>query len=459
MLLRQSAIFVVLCFICAKAHTADTATLVTEDKLRDRPTPFAATVTTLHRLATVRIVDEQRDWYQVEADGGRRGWLPRQSLQLDTTPPSAPATTGTPVAPATNLLPRSVPRAANHALLLGTVPPAAIGLARQLGVPDGNQHQPTAPSPGEAEPLRQAFAGLEGRIGTDDRAFVYLGGERGDCTTPLATAEASTYLRELARRADKVIAVLESAGTPCSGPALNLPANGNTLALSGSRGLAGALAGCLNGGLPLATGDALRRCAQDELARHGQRQPVVLAGNPALVPAPGLADGTTLTPPALLQLLHAQRSVRREVTISALRPRYALADTLSFTITGPASGWLYLIAARHDGFTLLQTSPSATREPFRGRRSVTVAARDLGSGPVRLLALVTDSPRNFTRAGFNGANAPADARSLRDLPLEILVGDTSALCQRAETRNLGATQARQCSAAFGAALADVTIAP
>lgn len=328
MLLRQSAIFVVLCFICAKAHTADTATLVIEDKLRDRPAPFAAPVVTLHRLATVRIVDEQRDWYQVETDGGRRGWLPRQSLQLDTPPPNSPATTGTPAASAANLVPRSVPRAANHALLLGAVPPAANSIARQLGVPDGNQYQPAVPSPGEAEPMRQAFAALDGRIGTDDRVFVYLGGERGDCTTPLATAEASTYLRELARKADKVIAVLESTGTPCSASALNLPANGNTLALSGSRGLAGALAGCLNGGLPLATGEALRRCAQDELARNGQRQPVVLAGNPALVPAPGLTDGTTLTPPALLQLLHAQRSVRREVTISALRPRYAVADTL-----------------------------------------------------------------------------------------------------------------------------------
>lgn len=456
-ILRPSALL--LCLVAFNAYAFDTATLVVEDKLRDRPSPSAFTVARLHRLSTVRIVDEQHDWYQVEADGGRSGWLPRQSLQLDAPAPRPPVTNGPAVSPAANLVPRSVPRAANHALLLGSVPSAAHGLARQLGVPDGNQRPSLAPSPVEAEPTRQAFAALEGRLGADDRVFVYLGTERGDCTAPLAATEVSTYLRELARKADKVVAVLESAGTPCAPSALNLPASGNTLALSGSRGLATALFGCLDGGAPLATGEALRRCAQEELSRHDQRQPVTLAGNPALVPAVGLTDGAALTPPALLQLIHAQRSIRREVTISALHTRYPATDALTFTVTGPASGWLYLLAAHRDGFTLLQPSPAASAEPFRGRRSVSVAARDLGSGPVRLLALVTDSPRNFSRAGFNGASAPADTRTLRDLPLEILVGDTSPLCQQAETRNLGTTQARQCSAAFGAALADITIAP
>ena len=50
------------------------------------------------------------------------------------------------------------------------------------------------------------------------------------------------------------------------------------------------------------------------------------------------------------------------------------------------------------------------------------------------------------------ATAPSDARSLRDLPLEVLGGDNSPACTQGETRNLGPQQARRCSAAFGAAL-------
>ena len=47
-------------------------------------------------------------------------------------------------------------------------------------------------------------------------------------------------------------------------------------------------------------------------------------------------------------------------------------------------------------------------------------SRPLPPGRLRVLALVTDAPRNFLRAGFGGngtyAIAPADGRTLRDLP-------------------------------------------
>ncbi|WP_284188731.1 SH3 domain-containing protein, partial [Zoogloea oryzae] len=84
----KSAIFLSLCLASMAALAADTATLTAPEKLRTDPTPYAPVVSTVHRLATVRIVDERRDWYQVEADGGRSGWLPRQSLQLDTPAPA-----------------------------------------------------------------------------------------------------------------------------------------------------------------------------------------------------------------------------------------------------------------------------------------------------------------------------------------------------------------------------------
>ena len=73
------------------------------------------------------------------------------------------------------------------------------------------------------------------------------------------------------------------------------------------------------------------------------------------------------------------------------------------------------------------------------------------------------APRNFLRAGFGGngtyAIAPADGRTLRDLPLEVIDGDNSPACTRSETRNMGPEQARRCSTAFGSALVDLPAGP
>ena len=452
---------------------ADTATLTAPEKLRSEPSAFASVVTVVHRLATVRIVDERRDWYQVEADGGRSGWLPRQSLQRDGDPAAAtapPATGPTAGGPDPRLIPRSAARASNHALILGLDPArarpdgdTATALARLMGVPDANIQQP-APDRLDADGLRRALAALDARLGADDRAFIELSGQSAVCALP--AGELSAYLRTLARKADKLV-VLTEGGEHC---APSVPASANVLALAGPDGTAAALLACLDGRAPLpaagglANGDDWRHCAQAQLERQRTRPGrIAVAGNPALAPAPGLASGAPVTPRRLLQTLHAQRSERREVTVGGLRGSYRVTDTLQFSVRGPAGGQLYVIAARDDGLILLHPSPAAPAERFGGSQRFALSARDIGTGPLRLLALVTDSPRNFQRAGFGGAgrfaSAPADTRSLRDLPLEILGGDTNPTCLRAETRNLGEVQARQCNTAFGAALAELTITP
>ncbi len=472
------AILLTLWLAATTALAADTATLTAHEKLRTDPSPYAPVVSTVHRLATVRVVDERRDWYRVEADGGRSGWLPRHSLLIDTPAPAvAESARNRAGGDETRLVPRSTPRASNHALLLGLdsqrTDGDAAAIARLMGVPDANIQQAPA-TPLDADGLRRALAGLDARLGNDDRAFIHLAAPAcADAIPtagrdPLPVAEFTAFLRTLARKADKLVVVSETGDGRCPPLALSAPPGGNTLTLSGPRGTTQALRSCLDGRPPIATdaglasGEDWRRCAQAALVAPRDGGRIALGGNPAIAPAPGLAAAPA-APRRLLQAIHAQRSERRSVTLGDLRGSYRPGDTLRLSISGPQGGQLYLLAARDDGFTLLHPSPAAPAERFAGHRSLTLPARDLGTGNIRLLALVTDSPRNFLRAGFGGAGpfatAPADARSLRDLPLEILGGDTSPTCQRAETRNLGPTQARQCATAFGAALADLTINP
>lgn len=480
MRLSKPAIFLSLCLASMAGLAADTATLTAPEKLRADPTPYAAVVGAVHRLATVRIVDERRDWYRVEADGGRSGWLPRQSLQLDTPAPAAASASQPSPGSDARLVPRSMPRASNHALLLSLDPAraradgeAAAAIARLMGMPDANLQQPPAAQL-DADGLRRALAALDARLGADDRAFIHLSGAGGNppCADAIPTAgrdalplsEFNGFLRNLARKADKLVVVADAGDSRCPAPAINA-ATGNTLTLSGPRGTTQALRDCLDGRAQLtasagiATGEDWRHCAQAALGAGR----ITLGGNPSIAPAPGLAVTTQTSPRKLLQAIHAQRSERRNVTIGGLRGSYRAGETIRVSVSGPQGGQLYLLAARDDGFVLLHPSPAAPAERFTGSQSVSLAARDMGSGNVRLLALVTDSPRNFMRAGFSGsgnvATAPADARSLRDLPLEILGGDASLTCQRAETRNLGAAQARQCSTAFGSAIADLSISP
>jgi len=480
MRIRKSAIFLSLCLASMAGLAADTATLTAPEKLRADPSPYAAVVGAVHRLATVRIVDERRDWYQVEADGGRSGWLPRNSLQLDTPAPAAASASQPGPGSDARIVPRSTPRASNHALLLSLDPAraradgeAAAAIARLMGVPDANLQQPPAAQL-DADGLRRALAALDARLGTDDRAFIHLSGAGGNppCADAIPTAgrdalplsEFNGFLRNLARKADKLVVVADAGDSRCPAPAINA-ATGNTLTLSGPRGTTQALRDCLDGRAQLtasagiATGEDWRHCAQAALGAGR----ITLGGNPSIAPAPGLAVTTQTSPRKLLQAIHAQRSERRNVIVGGMRGSYRASETIRVSVSGPQSGQLYLLAARDDGFALLHPSPAAPAERFTGSQSVSLAARDMGSGNVRLLALVTDSPRNFMRAGFSGsgnvATAPADARSLRDLPLEILGGDTSLTCQRAETRNLGAAQARQCSTAFGSAIADLSISP
>ena len=488
--------------------SAQTATVTHATALREHPDAGARSIMEMRRRASVRVLETRRDWIRIEADGQRSGWVPERDLDLSAGEAftALQTTSAMPSAPEQpRPQPRSLPRAANHALILplgGTSGPdaaSATAIARLMSVPDANIQQPAADALATPDGLREALAHFDARIGHGDRALLYLSGpgsqslQGGQCIetvlTPSGQAlgldELSRYTASLAQKAGRLVVLADTgrgegqptaglAGRfvpgPCRGDApRTMPAGHNTLVIRASRtggnafedargGLATqALLGCLDGSAPLESpsglpgGEDWRRCAQKQLdAGPGKRQQLSLAGNPALAPAPTRVQGGgtgPVRPAELLQALHAQRSEDRRVVGTPA------GSARQLTVSGPAGGYLYVLGADDKGFTLLHPV-AASIERFGGQATVA-----LPPGRQRLLALVTEAPRNFLRAGFGGngpyATAPADARTLRDLPLEVIEGDNSPACTRSETRNMGMEQARRCSTAFGSALIDL----
>lgn len=512
----------------AFAAAAGTATVIQSDKLREQPRIGSWSVMELHRRATVRVLETRRDWVKVEADGNRSGWVHEQSLSMDAPGQDISASPARSRSSSdTTPLARTAPRASNHALLLILGPSSsstrqdgsnATAIARLMGAPDANIRQP-GPDALSPDGLRRALVDLDARMGDKDRAFIYLSGEGarlhedGRCSTAvvlpanqgvISSTELAAHLRTLARRADKLVVLMD---TKASGTGCPAPEDGITRSLYDGKGRNGAnvlylaatrtppppladgqgglvtqaLLACLDGramlsaaaGMP--TGRELRDCAQTTLATHAGKAGTVpfiaLAGNGALIPAPVMPAGGAISPHALLNGLHAQRDESRQLNVSGLRTSYRAGEPIHFTLSSNQPGYLHVLAASDDGFTLL--FPNQTDPVGRIDRNATVnlpprdkdASTDsrAGKSKTSLLFLVTDGPRNFFRAGLSRsgafAAAPADARTLRDLPLEILGGDNSPTCTRSETRNLGPGQLLLCSTSFGSALQEITETP
>ncbi|MCK6396256.1 caspase family protein [Zoogloea sp.] len=383
-------------------------------------------------------------------------------------------------------------------------------IAALMGVPDTNTRYLAALS---LDGLRQALAELDARIGDQDRVFIHIaafgarprsGADCGDAILSddkqLFTAtELHRYLQGLAARTDKVFVVIDAgrgderkpttavhsrfsrqpvADGACSSESFGqagtpLPANVQILLAAprnraafedGNGGLATqALLACLEGRAPtpgnsgLADGDALRRCAQPLLDRKPGEQQLALAGNPALIPAPfsWTSDPTgTDAPRRSLEAIHAQRDQRRR--FDARPAGRATAAGTPMQITSDRPGHLYVLMAGDGGLSLLypnQYSPDTRLEPGARISLLPPEGRKSLAGS-RLLFLLTDGPRTPYRGGFAPTGAISathpDARGLRSATEEFLGGDVAPQCRFSETRNLGATQARQCSSAFAA---------
>ena len=224
-----------------------TATVTEGGDLHSQAHFMSPRIATVHRLSTVEVLEQRRDWVRIEIDGNRSGWIPEHKLSIATAPPASSAATGAAatgpgaIPGASRMIPRSSPRASNHALILTLGDAAAAdaesatAIARLMGVPDANIRQPTAAQL-DADGLRQALAGLDARLGNDDRAFIYLAGDgtrpRRDapCGDAILSAdreafgltEFAGYVRSLARKVDKLVVKGLSADVQHAGAALGV---------------------------------------------------------------------------------------------------------------------------------------------------------------------------------------------------------------------------------------------
>lgn len=385
-------------------------------------------------------------------------------------------------------------------------------MAALMGVPDANSRY-LARDALSLDGLRQALAEFDARIGDQDRVFIHIaaygarprsGQECGDAILSgdqhiFTATELHRYLHGVAARADKVFLVIDAgrgddrkpgpaqrsrfsrqplADSTCSNERFGqgstpLPPNVQLL-LAAPRNQAAfedengglatqALLACLEGKAPtpgdsgLADGDALRRCAQPLLDRKPGGQQLAIAGNPALIPAPFSWASDPIgadAPRRTLDAIHAQRDQRRRFDV---RPSgRATATTTPMQIISDRPGHLYVLMAGEGSLSLLypnQYSTDTRLEPGTSVSLLPPEGRKSLAG-ARLLFLLTDGARTPYRGGFVPAGAVSathpDARGLRSATEEFLGGDAAPPCRFSETRNLGATQARQCSTAFSA---------
>lgn len=231
-----------LCLQSFPGH-AENAQLIRQEPLRANASFGASVIMDVARRSEVRVLEREsrQGWVRVEAAGGRTGWLPANSLDRSA-PPSSPA--GVAIArddagpTPGDRMPRALPRASQHALILtigrtASAPPVALTgstadsrlgaeIARLSGVPDTNIRY-RADAALDREGLLQSFAELDARMGNGDRAIVYLAAagirrqQHGRCTEAILTHEGDAFpldellhhLRLLAAKADKVFLILD----------------------------------------------------------------------------------------------------------------------------------------------------------------------------------------------------------------------------------------------------------
>ncbi len=472
----------------AAACLAGQATLTRPDTLREHPSGFSGRIMEVQRRSTVEVLEVRQEWLRVMAPGNRSGWILRQNTDLDAqlpTPDLPPAMHSAPATGNSSLQSRGSPRASNHALILGgdaDTASAAARLASLMGVPDGNIRYLPRPDM-SLDALRRAFVDADARLGDGDRMLIHVTQTAPPDAPPAAarracpdgvfttdrqlfrTDELLQHIGNLARRSDKLFLVMDAASPgrsscpsphPGGGTRPALPANVLTLAENGQR-ITPSLLTCLEGDAPgpmqaFADGEALRRCVQ---GAPGSTGPTLrLAGNAALVPVPRALQspaGSQDSAARLLDVLYAQRDQR---SVPDIHQQASPDGVLRFRAAAPVPAYLYALTATPDGIALLHPNRHDREARLDAGRAVDLTLPALPAGAQRVLLVLTDGPRSMQRAGFiasgESASSGPDTASLYRALEEFLGGDNSPTCRLSETRNLGATQARQCATRFSA---------
>jgi Caspase domain/Domain of unknown function (DUF4384) len=188
------------------------------------------------------------------------------------------------------------------------------------------------------------------------------------------------------------------------------------------------------------------------------------AATPTPAPAATPAPVAKPSPIAALQDIYNSRDDRRLVTLTAPKTKLKIGvDNIDFTVTSREGGYVYLLMVGSDGqtFDLLfpnqidrnnQIEPGASMRLPRPSWALTVEGPP---GRDTLLAIVTDSPRDFAAAGMSPAGpfSIVPAVATKDIQL-VTSGPASAnedqCAASASTRTLAIR--KRCSTAYGAAL-------
>ena len=198
--------------------------------------------------------------------------------------------------------------------------------------------------------------------------------------------------------------------------------------------------------------------------------PVVAPPAPVVAPPPA----PVLTGPAATLLdIYAQRDDRRTVSVEMRSPRVKIGqDKVELTVTSSDPGYLYLLMVGSDGqaFDVLfpnqldRNNQVEARQPLRLPRPNWEVTAGGPPGTTRLLAIVADAPRDFSKLPLKPAGpfsiVEANPMAARDIQLvtSTTPAATTDECQAGQAkRNL--VVAKRCSNAFGAAFIAVEEVP
>ncbi|MBV8030079.1 MAG: caspase family protein [Betaproteobacteria bacterium] len=204
----------------------------------------------------------------------------------------------------------------------------------------------------------------------------------------------------------------------------------------------------------------------------------VAAAPVAAAPAPAPATPTPPPAPAkpakpampaayyTLQDIYANRDDRRLVTLQAAKSSFKIgADAVEFTLMSSHPGYVYLLMVGSDGksFDMLfpntidQNNAIQAGQPLKLPRPSWEIKAGGPAGKDHLLAVVADSPRDFSKVGMQPAGpfsmVAASAASSKDIQLVTTTSAAAETTQCAEPparRSLVIQQ--RCSNAYGAAM-------
>ncbi len=190
--------------------------------------------------------------------------------------------------------------------------------------------------------------------------------------------------------------------------------------------------------------------------------PVVLAV-PAVV-APAVAPPSAL---AALNDIYNNRDDRRLVTLTAAKSSLKIGrDNLDFTLSSREGGYVYLMMVGSDGQTFDLLFPNQLDRnnlievggSMRLPRPAWQLSAEGPPGKDTLLAIVTDSPRDFSEAGLkpSGPFSAVAAVAAKDIQLVTSGGAQAAAAECADpsaTRNISIK--KSCSTGYAAALLTV----